>query len=129
MFTSQTHLQVKPMRLYSSFEIVAVTDTMIVITDMDMGRTITNDADNVIAALQEILPKGIGCRQVYYRDTGLRYDRLLVGPDDQFGGFRSCTEQQHEFFKQFNSSPAMWTVYGDTYAGKDVQVVEGAHQT
>lgn len=125
MFTSRAHLQVKTMRLYSSFEIVSVTDTMIVITDMDMGRTITNDADNVINTLQEILPSGIGCRQVYYRDTGLRYDRLLVGPDGQFGGFRACTVQQHEFFKQFNSSTAMWTVYGDTYAGKDVRVVEG----
>lgn len=125
MFSSQAYLQVKIMRLYSSFEIVALNDTMIVITDMDMGRSITNDADNVITTLQEILPTGIGCRQVFYRDTGLRYDRLLIGPDGQFGGFRSCTVQQQSFFKQFNRSSALWTVYGDSYAGKDVRVVAG----
>lgn len=99
------------MELHSSFEIVVVNDTCIVVTDMKIGRSITDDADNVIRCLHEIVG-GIGLRAVYYRDSVLRYDRLLV-KNGVFQNFQSCTYRQQEYFSKLASSaPALWTVYG-----------------
>jgi len=108
------------MRLYSSFEIVVVNDAMIVLTDLDIGRSVTNDADNVVICLQRILPSGIGPRHVYYRDAALRYDRLVI-EKGQLAGFKACTPQQQAFFSELgNRAPALWTVYGND---GDVRVV------
>ncbi len=133
MFTSQAHLQVKsmpPLLLYSSFEIVLVTDTMIVIHDIAIGEWVANDADNVVSALQQIIPGGIRRRQLYYRDTGLRYERILIGPDGSFAGFKHCEIRQQSFFKQFDRYSAIWTVYGDAGGfgdsqGHNVRIVPG----
>lgn len=109
------------MQLYSSFEIVVLNDAMIVLTDLDIGRSVTNDADNVIDCLSQIISGGIGQRSVYYRDTGLRYDRMLIEAG-LFSGFRSCTAQQQDFFRQLaDQAPALWTVYGGDTG--DVRVV------
>ncbi len=116
MFLSQR----ETMQLHSSFEIVVTNDTMIVITDMDIGKSVTNDADNVIDCLQQIIPGGIGSRAVYYRDSCLRYDRLRV-EDGVFAGFQHCTSHQQEYFSKLaNSARALWTVYGDQGAVKVV---------
>jgi len=110
------------MQLYSSFEIVVANDTMVVITDMKIGRSITDDADNVIRCLHDIVG-GIGLRAVYYRDSVLRYDRLLV-KNGVFQNFQSCTYRQQEYFSKLaNSASALWTVYGIDGA---VRIVESA---
>ena len=119
---------IKRITLYSSFEIVLVTDTMIVIHDVAIGEWVANDADNVVTALQQIIPGGgIRRRQLYYRNTGLRYERILIGPDGNFAGFKHCKIRQQSFFKQFDRYSAMWTVYGDTgdSQGHNVRIVPG----
>ena len=111
------------MQLYSSFEIVVVNDTMIVLTDMDIGKSVTNDADNVIDCLQQIIPGGIGSRAVYYRDSCLRYDRLKV-EDDVFAGFQHCTSHQQGYFSKLaNSASTLWTVYGDNGRARVVSAI------
>jgi hypothetical protein len=110
----------KAMQLYSSFEIVVTNDTMIVLTDIGIGKSVTNDADNVIDCLQKIIPGGIGSRAVYYRDSCLRYDRLRV-EDGVFAGFQHCTSHQQGYFSKLaNSACSLWTVYGDQGAVKVV---------
>ena len=59
-------------------------DGAIIVEDRDLGRSVTNDAENVIADLRErefdlSLP-------VIYRDTMGRYDGLTVR-DGRFAGF------------------------------------------
>ena len=132
MFKSQAHLEIATMQLYSSFEIVVVTDTMIVIQDIAIGEWVANDADNVVDALQQIIPGGIRRRQLYYRDTGMRYERIIVGPDGNFAGFKSCKSGQQSFFKQFDRYSAIWTVYGDNDGGsqgRNVRIVPGVKLT
>ena len=64
---------------------IEVTDNLVVLEDLDQGRTVTNDADPVIADLaQEGLLRG---RRVIYRDTMGRWDELLHD-GTRFAGFR-----------------------------------------
>jgi len=62
------------MNLYSSFQIVHIDDDKIILTDMDIGMTVTNDAENVVCCLDKIVSGGIKERKVYYRDTNLIFD-------------------------------------------------------
>lgn len=112
----------KLMELHSSFEIVVVNDMFIVLTDMAIGRSVYHDADNVIRCLDHVVG-GIGSRAVYYRDTALRYDRLLV-KNGKFEDFKSCTHSQREYFSKLaNRASAIWTVYG---IDGDVRINESA---
>ncbi|GHB14634.1 hypothetical protein GCM10007159_41280 [Modicisalibacter luteus] len=65
----------------------------IVIADLDGGgRSVTNDADNVVRRVSHILG-GIGRRRLYYRDSYGRYDELRV-VNEQFSRFAACSEKQ-----------------------------------
>lgn len=56
----------------AEFEVVKLTAEAIWLRDLDKGRTITNDADEVTAAMLKLY----GPRRVYYRDTMGRWDEL-----------------------------------------------------
>ncbi len=59
-------------------------DDAIVVEDRDLGRSVTNDAENVIADLRE---RGFNLLfPVIYCDTTRRWDGLTVR-DGQFAGF------------------------------------------
>ena len=105
-------LRENQMRLFSSFEIVLVNDTMVVLRDLSIDRYVTHDADNVVDCLQQILPGSIGIRSVYYRDSDLRFDRILVR-EGKFDIFKACTENQQKYFSKLeNQSKQPWYVYG-----------------
>jgi hypothetical protein len=63
---------------------------VIVLIDHDQGKSLTNDAENVIADLATDfdLPKYL----VIYRDTRGIYDQLLVDRTGHFAGFSSINE-------------------------------------
>lgn len=71
--------------LSASFEFY-LSDGVIVVIDLDQGRSVTNDADNVVARLAAYgLP--VGVVPVVYRDTLGVFDQLDVSPDGRFVGF------------------------------------------
>lgn len=74
------------------FDVVAFNDVFILLVDLDRGRSITNDAPEVIEALAQMVG-GIGKRAVYYMDTMGNIDRLLVR-DERFDGYQPCTDSQ-----------------------------------
>lgn len=85
-------------QLKCSFDIVFAYDLKILLIDLDRGKSITNDAYNIIKELDKnILPGGIKNRRVYYRDTMGRYDRILTH-HGIFTGFAPCTDNQQLFF-------------------------------
>lgn len=70
--------------MYRASYTVRVEDGAIVVEDMDRGRSVTNDAENVIADLRE---QGMDLSlPVIYRDTTGRWDGLKVH-DGRFAGF------------------------------------------
>jgi len=85
----------------SAFTIEELNDCYILIVDEDIGETITNDVENVIARLerycQAIGKGGIGDRRVYYRDTLGRYDEILV-KNGAFSDFGPCSPYQQKWF-------------------------------
>ncbi len=99
------------MILYSSFEIVHVSDTMILIKDLSIGRSVTNDAMNVVACLNKIIPGGIRARAVYYQDSDGRFDRIVI-KNGVFDGFIACTVSQQKHFSKIDTSGQPWYVYG-----------------
>ena len=78
------------------FRVVYSDDFMIVLVDLDQGKSVTNDAVNVISRLSVQVP--IAGRRVYYRDTDGRYDELRVCHDKYFMGFAPCSDNQQLFF-------------------------------
>jgi hypothetical protein len=81
----------------SIFEIALVNDIYIILVDQDIGRSVTNDARNVVHCLQDRIPGGIGKRTVVYRDTTGRFDKILVDAG-AFAGFAPCTDSQQKYF-------------------------------
>ncbi|HEX6440966.1 MAG TPA: hypothetical protein VF007_02190 [Stellaceae bacterium] len=65
---------------------------VIAIIDHDQGRSVTNDADNVIA---DLAAQGFDLSRylVIYRDTRGIWDQLLVDRTGHFAGFRSINER------------------------------------
>jgi len=86
----------------ASFEIVQVTDTLVLLYDRDEGRTVTNDAEAVVEAVSERLG-GIGRRRVYYRDTDGYFNELVVRKE-RFASFRACPPGQQQTFANMLSS-------------------------
>ena len=80
----------------TTYEVLHVSETLILIRDLDQGRTITNDADAVVQNVSASL-KGIGRRRLFYRDTDGRFDELVTSAE-QFKGFRAGTKAQQVFF-------------------------------
>jgi hypothetical protein len=65
---------------------------VIAITDHDQGRSVTNDAENVIA---DLVAQGFDLSRylVIYRDTRGIWDQLLVDRTGHFAGFSSINER------------------------------------
>lgn len=91
--------------MHAEFTILVVTDTHIVIRDNDAvySKTITNDADYVIAQLQHRIDGGIKNRKVFYLDTMCRFDELVV-KNGQFHSFKAGTANQQAFFQSLLNS-------------------------
>ena len=64
---------------------------IIVIIDHDQGKSVTNDAENVIADLAADFD--LSKYRVIYRDTRGIYDQLLVNRTGHFAGFSSINER------------------------------------
>ena len=65
---------------------------VIAIIDHDQGRSVTNDAENVIA---DLIAQGFDLSRylVIYRDTRGIWDQLLVDRTGHFAGFSSINER------------------------------------
>ena len=70
-----------------------VVGRVIAIIDRDEGRSVTNDADRVIATLATNFD--LSGYRVIYRDTRGVWDELLVA-DGKFDGFRCINETELE---------------------------------
>jgi len=70
----------------------SVHGNVIAIIDHDQGRSVTNDAENVIA---DLFRQGFDLSryQVIYRDTRGIWDQLLVDSTGHFAGFSSINER------------------------------------
>lgn len=66
-----------------NFEII---DGVVVVYDYDIGCSVTNDAENVVAELARRLPH-LNTHPVIYRDTDGVFDGLAVGENNRFVGF------------------------------------------
>src|SRR5699024_4495950 len=77
----------------AQFNLVSVSQALVILVDCDTGVTITNDAEAVVAWLDAYIDGGIGPRLVFYRDTAGRFDQLQVR-GGRFGGFKPGTSGQ-----------------------------------
>ena len=70
----------------------SVYGNVIAIIDHDQGRSVTNDAENVIA---DLVRQGFDLSryQVIYRDTRGIWDQLLVDSNGHFAGFSTINER------------------------------------
>jgi hypothetical protein len=68
-----------------------VHNNVIAIIDYDQGKSVTNDAENVIADLAACFD--LSKYRVIYRDTRGVWDELLVDRTDHFAGFSSINER------------------------------------
>jgi hypothetical protein len=64
---------------------------VIAIIDYDQGRSVTNDAENVIADLAACFD--LSRYRVIYRDTRGIWDELLVDRTGRFAGFSTINER------------------------------------
>ncbi|MFC1337532.1 MAG: hypothetical protein G8D89_17900 [gamma proteobacterium symbiont of Clathrolucina costata] len=76
-----------------------ITDNFVLIIDLDIGRTVTNDAESVVKMLNLELPGGLGKKKVYYRDTCGRFDELKH-QNGNFTSISACSDAQQDFFAQ-----------------------------
>lgn len=68
----------------SSYKIVGVSDSFLAIVDLDQGKSVTNDAENVVAELLENFPD----REIAYRDTTGTWAWIKhTGTPGSFSGF------------------------------------------
>src|ERR1700730_14972716 len=64
--------------------------SVVAIIDHDQGKSVTNDAENVIADLAACFD--LSKYRVIYKDTRGIWDELLVDNTGQFAGFSSINE-------------------------------------
>ena len=78
----------EPRSVYSR----TVHGNVIAVIDHDQGRSVTNDAENVIA---DLVAQGFDLSRylVIYRDTRGIWDQLLVDRTGHFAGFSSINER------------------------------------
>jgi len=82
----------------ADFKLVYICDIMILIVDLDQGgRSVTNDAYNVVRRLNQYLD--IGCRRIFYRDSSGRFDEILTH-HGIFFGFAPCTASQQNHLQR-----------------------------
>jgi hypothetical protein len=77
----------QPRSVYSC----TVHGNVIAITDHDAGRSVTNDAENVVADLAADFD--LSKYHVIYRDTRGIWDQILVDRTGHFAGFSSINER------------------------------------
>ena len=86
-------------RRLPSFEVKHISETMIVLIDLDndsCAPSVTNAADAVVEVLKATFPGGLRSRKIYYRDTEGRIDRICISKNE-FSGFIFCSlEKQKE---------------------------------
>lgn len=75
--------------VHSKFTVPVIDDDFVILIDCDDGRSVTNDAENVIRWLDEHLETGLSQRKVYYRDTIGKYAEL-VHENATFDSFSPC---------------------------------------
>jgi hypothetical protein len=76
---------------------------VIAVVDKDEGRSVTNDADAVIACLATNFD--LSKYRVIYRDTRGVWDEILVR-DGRFADFRSINERElHKALAKINGAP------------------------
>lgn len=94
-----------PKQQLSSYYVAEITDTRIIVVDRDEGgRSVTNDAENVVRQLGDSIQGGVGLRKIYYRDTDGRFDELVT-EGGRFARFRPCTDgQQHQLSTALGAS-------------------------
>lgn len=71
----------------SSFSVFHVNHDKVFIVDQDVGMSVTNDAENVVAFVYDRHPG----RRIIYRDTNGDWDELLH-QDGKFCGFKAYGE-------------------------------------
>lgn len=76
----------------SAFRVEVCSDTTVILSDINTGRSLTNDAAKVVPWLASHLD-GLGSRRVYYRDSDGRFDEL-AHDGHRFIGFRPGTDSQ-----------------------------------
>ncbi len=81
----------------STIKIGLITDLFIILIDMDQGKSITNNAYEVVGHVNRTVP--IGPRRVYYRDTMGWFDELKV-KNGRFVGFSPCSDAQQSKFSE-----------------------------
>ena len=80
----------------AAYDIVAINDLLIFITDPNSGQAVTDYTHQVIDDLNRRIPGWIGRRNVYYRSRQGHYQRMLV-ENGIFSGFTSCSSSQNDF--------------------------------
>jgi hypothetical protein len=81
-------LKIKSHAIYSR----TVHGNVIAVIDHDEGKSVTNDAENVIADLAACFD--LSKHRVIYRDTRGIWDEILVDRSGRFAGFRSINERE-----------------------------------
>ena len=76
------------MMLRSSYQITRQTDQYIFIEDMNAPKSVTNDAEQVLYDLKDML-KG---RRLFYRDSMGRVDEILYVTHCIFAGFKAGSD-------------------------------------
>lgn len=69
-------------KLRSMFQVDHIRDDVVYLTDLDVGMSVTNDAENVV----EYLYNRFGNKRFVYRDTMGRWDEL-AHTNGHFTGF------------------------------------------
>lgn len=84
-------------RRYRASYSYTIEDGVVCIIDNDQGKSVTNDAENVIA---DLVAEGVDLTKnlVVYRDTTWTWDQLLVD-GNQFSGFKSINATDKESAK------------------------------
>ena len=72
----------------ATFTVADLTDTKIFIVDQDIGMSVTNDAENVVAFILQT----VGNRRIIYKDTQGRWDELAHN-GREFTGFKPYAEE------------------------------------
>lgn len=85
----------------ANHRIILITDTFVLIEDLNTGRSVTNDAHNVVISVDREITGGLAQRHLYYRDSTGRYDELRH-LDGRFVSFGPCSTQQQQFLSKFS---------------------------
>lgn len=69
-------------------------EDLIVVVDLNGGKSVTKDAERVVATIADYVT--IGDRQIVYRNGDRRWDGMLVRDGRAFGGFVRIGAKQRD---------------------------------